>query len=195
MNIVCDGTSWTRDPDDYGSFKDSRSGQIIRTVKIGENVWMVDNLNYEVSGQSWCPENATDGCDEYGRLYNWMAAMGVGEQYEKTRLVYSDSLSHQGVCPEGWHIPAASEWKTLLKDIDNGGLGFRTKMLGYHKVWYRNGIDRVDEFIADAFPKYWSASQYSDSTAFHVDFVAGKLYGYNIPKAYGYPVRCVKNSD
>ncbi len=194
MNFVCEKGSWKRDPADYTTQKDPRSGQVFRSVKIGNHTWMADNLNYPVSEHSWCPNNISKNCDTYGRLYTWAVAMDVNLSYEKKTLSYSDSLSHQGICPDGWRIPATSEWKDLSQAL-NRDLGFSQTPAGYHHVWLRNGIDHAEEYIAsDTVSMYWSSSQANDSLAFL--FSISNKYNSQFPKAKkenGYSVRCIKD--
>ncbi|MBR2898938.1 MAG: fibrobacter succinogenes major paralogous domain-containing protein [Fibrobacter sp.] len=79
--------------------KDPRDGKIYRTVKIGKQVWMAENLNYK-AGDSYCYEDNPAKCQKYGRLYTWNAA------YE--------------ACPMGWHLPSKDEYRMLFKTV--GGI-------------------------------------------------------------------------
>jgi len=110
-----------------GTLTDTRDGKVYKTVKIGEQVWMAENLNYEAEG-SKCYYNEPDYCKKYGRLYNWNTA--------KT------------ACPSGWHLPDTTEWQTL---VDFAGGRIAGKYLKATNGWNENG-NGEDKFGFSALP-------------------------------------------
>ena len=74
------------------TFTDPRDGKTYKTVTIGSQIWMAENLNFE-SPDSWCYADSASYGVTYGRLYTWEEA--------------------RKVAPPGWHLPSDEEWKTL----------------------------------------------------------------------------------
>ena len=98
---------------EYGLLTDGRDGQTYKTVKIGEQVWMAENLNYEVENQSSCQFNLPEECLKYGRYYSWAGAVGKSEEECGRGKECGLTGIVRGVCPEGWHLPDTSEWRSL----------------------------------------------------------------------------------
>lgn len=106
------------------TLKDSRDGKIYKTVQIGSQTWMAENLNYADSitavglkDRSWCFGNKQDSCEKYGRLYTWAAAMDSAGNFS-TEAVSHNKIRYRGICPEGWHIPTETEWMALIIYVD-----------------------------------------------------------------------------
>ena len=114
---------------DYGTMTDERDYKVYRTVKIGNQVWMAENLNYSDSsttpslkGKSWCYNREPKNCDVTGRLYTWAAAIDsvkLANDADNPLDCGSDKIcglsdTVQGICPPGWHLPSYAEWDTLV---------------------------------------------------------------------------------
>ena len=168
----------TEDNCEYGSLTDSRDGQTYRTVKIGGQVWMAENLNYAYTGvpyrfyeeyfdetytsdsTSWCYDNDPANCAKYGRLYTWAAAMdsvgtwsanGKGCGDGKTCSVASAGSATlvRGVCPKGWHLPSYDEWEALFTAV--GGSSTAGSKLKSATGWAWNDHDDISGNGTDAF--------------------------------------------
>jgi uncharacterized protein (TIGR02145 family) len=77
-----------------GTFTDSRDEKDYKTVKIGTQTWMAENLSYKASSDCWAYINDESFVSIYGYLYSWEAA--------------------KAACPSGWHLPSDEEWSTLI---------------------------------------------------------------------------------
>lgn len=164
----------------FGIFADSRDGKKYKTVKIGNQTWMAENLNYSTSSGSWCYDNSSSNCSQYGRLYDWETA--------------------KRVAPYGWHLPSKSEWETLLRNCGGEGANAYNQMIlggssGFNALFggCRYGSDDFDG--VGGYADFWSSSEYSRDYAWSCG-VGGngeraRLYGYS--KGSGYSVRCVKD--
>ena len=103
----CVTTKYLNPDIEYGEYLDVRDSQVYRTVQIGEQVWMAQNLNYKNDNQSFCFDSDTLYCKEKGRLYTWENALKV--------------------CPEGWHLPDSSEYNALIDFVEKNNNGLPTK--------------------------------------------------------------------
>jgi uncharacterized protein (TIGR02145 family) len=109
-----------------GTLVDARDGITYKTVVIGTQTWMAENLSYRIEN-SFCYENNVDNCNKYGRLYTLDSAIYV--------------------CPNGWHLPTMTEWQTL-SSLD--GASVAGKNLKTTTGWNKNG--GVDIYGFSALP-------------------------------------------
>jgi len=124
-----------------------------RTVTIGTQTWMAENLNCNING-SKCYNNNEDYCDTYGRLYDWATAMDLPSSCNSSSCA-SIGTKHRGVCPSGWHIPSYAEWETLT--IAVGGSSTAGTKLKATNGWNWNDYDGVsgngtDDYDFSALP-------------------------------------------
>jgi len=82
------------------TFTDARDGKVYKTVTIGTQTWMAENLNYK-TGNSWYYADSPINSKTFGLLYDWQTA--------------------QSVCPTGWHLPSKSEFDVLLAFVGGSG--------------------------------------------------------------------------
>lgn len=102
----------------YGILEDTRDGKTYKTIVIGEQTWMAQNLNYDLDDnrRQCCYRNQDDLCSRFGKLYTWAGAM----DYDKNRCqdaAYCTLASHQGICPDGWRVPVVEDWDTLWMNV------------------------------------------------------------------------------
>jgi uncharacterized protein (TIGR02145 family) len=173
------------------------AGKAYKTVAIGDQCWLRDNLDVGamIAGgvepsdndliEKYCYNDDTANCEQYGGLYTW-----------KEMMNYAPLSGGQGICPNGWHIPSDDDWKVLegFADSMNGAgdatwdnILFRGYDAGKHLKsllgWYGNGNgDNLYDF--KAFPggswrvnygfrawgeeaRFWSSTHDPGQNAFH----------------------------
>lgn len=190
-------------------------GNEYKTVKIGNQTWMAENLRTTkyrngdsipnvTSNSDW--ENLTSGAysdfdntvnSVYGKLYNWYAV--------------SES---RNIAPVGWHVPTDDEWQTLITFLGgDGAVGGKMKETGtMHWLSPNTGATNESGFTAlpaglrlgydgtfivlGSLCDFWSSTPF-ENTSYAWDFrLAYNSTGYhraNIDKRYGFSIRCVKD--
>jgi len=170
-----------------GSFTDARDGKTYKTVKLDNQTWMAENLNYDAKN-SKCYDNKPDNCTKYGRLYDWETA--------------------KKACPAGWHLPSDEEWDTFTRDDKIAGKRLKAK-----SGWNNNG-NGTDDYGFSALPGgfsysnggdsyvgdngyWWSASEYNSDFAYYRQMDDNNedvnYYLVNPNKSNLYSVRCVQD--
>lgn len=198
-----------------GSFVDERDNQTYNWVRIGEQVWMSENLNVEkfrngdiiphakteeewkkarASKQpAWCYyDNEPANGEKYGKLYNWYAV--------------NDS---RGLTPAGWHIPSDAEWTQLIEYLEGkNGAGKKMKSTN---GWKDNGNGTNEcNFLGlpcgirsyfgsfNYFGNYaywWSSTESNTDFAYtrSLYFESADVFRGSLGKGSGFSVRCLKD--
>ena len=160
--------------------------------KQGSLVWMTQNLDLNVSRGDYCLEgkviNPVGDCSQYGRLYDWAAAMKVSEDYNTSQ--YTNFSAKQGICPEGWRLPTQSELEgTAILNAQKAGVWNATSLLN-------------DKFDHNGLRDYFWAI---DQDYFHVNYKYHKAWAGVLLetattltkevhiKTIGMSVRCVRD--
>ena len=144
-------------------FIDERDGEYYRTVKIGKQHWMAQDLNYIL--KETCIRNlplASEG--RSGQNYTWAAAvdsLGLFSDDAKECGVFTDcELDNpiRGLCPKGWHLPDSTEWAELFDFVkkDNGGKGSLPSLRVNH-YWEADSLESpsTDRYWLSIAPTGW----------------------------------------
>lgn len=177
-----------------GTFTDSRDGKNYKTVKIGTQTWMAENLAYKTSSGCWAYDNKEGNVATYGYLYDWKTA--------------------KNVCPTGWHLPSDAEW-TQLTDYLGGEkvAGGKLKETGTaHWKSSNNGTTNETGFTAlpggscfssgaffaiGGYGYWWSATEATEAgTAWFrtmFDYANDVARDYGFGEEMGLSVRCLRD--
>jgi len=146
----------------YGEILDKRDNQVYKTIKIGEQVWMAQNLNYADSvatpsllGGNWCYDNDEENCHKAGRLYTWNATVDsinyLAKPFDPSKCEYIDGVCEfpgkdQGICPPGWRVPDTTDFRMLYNSANRDQVAIKTQ-----QGWC-NSSNGTDELGFSAIP-------------------------------------------
>jgi len=176
------------------TFTDPRDGKKYKSVEIGSQTWMAQNLDYhgEDGFLGLCygdqPRNKIkkpENCQKYGRLYNWNEAMKA--------------------CPSGWHLPSKAEWDALVDlvgGVEVAGKKLRAKTLdnstddyGFSALMGGSGHSSFGFYNVGNYGYWWSATELNANNAYYrlmyydIDSVSRNYHD----KSSLYSVRCVQD--
>ena len=202
----------------YESLTDA-DGNIYRTVQIGTQTWMAENLrttkyrngttisngtdnvtwqNNSFSGAYCSYNNNTANDCPYGKLYNWHAVNNTNQ-----------------LCPTGWHVPTDSDWTNLITFLGGESLsGGKMKSTGI-QFWespnlsatnstgwsglpggFRNTIGTFNSSLnIGFFGLWWSSTPFGSSSVSYraLEYSTQNLPSFFTEKTVGCSVRCVKD--
>lgn len=185
MILVIYSTAWAQE-----CFTDTRDGKIYKTITIGNQTWMAENLAYKAKSGCWAYNNEGKNAALFGYLYTWETA--------------------KASCPKGWHLPDDAEWQQLIDYL--GGYDSAGGKLKSIINWkgFNNGATNSSGF--SAFPGgyrhyetlfkdiatggyWWSSTEFNDFVAWYW-FIFGSgpgIYSTNGSKFNALSVRCIKD--
>ncbi|MCX6239245.1 MAG: hypothetical protein NTY07_17080 [Bacteroidia bacterium] len=163
------------------TFTDTRDGKTYKTVKIGTQTWMAENLAYKAESECWAYNNDTSNVKTYGYLYEWGVA--------------------KNVCPSGWHLPSSDDTSTLTGTLKNSGkdlfeaftqddpAGFNSLYGGWYLIFSKNFVGLGNE------AGYWTTYQLMNGECLYLNVNSyKKTAGASITsRMFCYSVRCVQN--
>jgi uncharacterized protein (TIGR02145 family) len=204
-----------------GTFIDERDSHQYKWVKIGEQVWMSENLAYLPSINN--PKEGNETNPKYYVFYydgSNVAAAKSSAYYKTYGVLYNWEAALIG-CPNNWHLPTDEEWKTLERflgmsesDVNrlisrkSGNVGMQLKQ---NRDW--NSDSSIEESGFNAIPcgirdisetffgqykncQFWSSTPFAELTAFSrglLDITDG-INRFFSSRGYGYSVRCIRNN-
>jgi len=184
------------------NIKDSRDGKTYKTVKIGEQVWMAENLNYQPNtGNSWCYGEGGKVFigfdDKYNSIYATLSNAEIQANCAKYGRLYDMEIA-KTVCPAGWKLPSAADWEKFpqiaggksYKECGENGCdeGYKVvwegtgKKLKAKSGWNENK-NGTDDFGFSALP---SGYRFPDADVLYWD--VGKSGSWRMADGYGYSI-------
>ena len=198
-------------------------GNVYKTVTIGTQTWMAENLktskyndgniipnitdNFQWKNNTtgaWCYYNNEKTYNEkYGKLYNWY-------------VLFNNDNNNKNICPSGWHIPTSDNWHVLYNYLKNdslsGGLGEKMKSITNNE-WVTPNLGATNTSLFTGLPSgsrdgdgffgnigmgcyWWCAPKYSN------DFIKHQTLTYETNDLKeimynngntGFSVRCLKD--
>lgn len=183
-------------------------GNTYKTVLIGDQCWMAENLNtgtfvastatssnhsdLKNNGviEKYCFENDEANCGVYGGLYDWHEAMG-----------YTEEEGVRGICPEGWHLPTNLDWAELDSQFKYGDAGEHLKETGdagYGGLFAGDRHQRGEFYSQGSSGFWWSSTSYvyldvNEGYFRKICACNGWLEKDHFHKMTGLSVRCIKD--
>lgn len=168
------------------TFTDSRDSKTYKYVKIGDQYWMAEDLDYQ-GGTYYCYDDNSSNCTSYSVLY--------------------DSLAANSACPSGWHLPTDAEFRTLEKtigfsDADTMATGSRGDgsslkaggSTGFNVSLYPGYAASGGNYLGkDGYVYYWATKTYYRRFTTTDNMISRPSGGDGTAGSRRYCVRCLKN--
>ncbi len=189
-------------------------GNQYKTVKIGDQIWLRENLK-SLHYADGTPiervrvyDNNEENAEIYGRLYTWNVCMRG--QYSSVAI----PSGVQGVCPSGWHMPSDNEWYTLIKYLGGTAIAGGKMKEADTNHWENPNEGADNSSLLTVLPAgyissgasfykgydavFWTTAEYYGVDARYVFLdnttTRGVIYNEGV-KENNFSVRCIKNDN
>ncbi len=171
---------------EIGTFTDTRDGKVYKTVKIGNQTWMAENLAYKCNSGCWEHHSPWRGY-----LYTFDAA--------------------KIACPPGWHVASIADWNSLIAATggnDYAGKNLKSTVQGWNHTWKNLDAYKFNAYgcgardpatgninNVDARGLWWTSAEADNSNAWYFMIISddSAIKSMSNLKSGGLSVRCVKN--
>lgn len=183
--LICLGVIVNTQAQTKGTFEDPRDGKVYKTIEVGSQTWMAENLAYKFDDGCWTYNNDENHVAKYGRLYTYETAL-------------------KG-CPIDWHLPSKEEFESLIRYAGNSGIKAYNELIptgftGFNGVFggfYNKGFQYIGKI-----GHFWSSTPINNSSAYYMGITSiisdagictvDRVKNSN-NKKWGFSVRCVKD--
>ena len=195
-------------------FTDTRDGNTYKTVIINKMRVFAENLRYadsitnvNLKGQTKCYDFKEKNCSIGGRYYTWTAALDLNSQWQRNNAASLIGKPHQGICPDGWHIPTGEEWKAILASVEsaaqqmNGFSGWTaaTDDKGFSAIptgfYNYSSYSSTYFFYTGENAYFWSSTEANTGSASVWKVSTNGTSLDNGSKQTAYPVRCIETYE
>jgi uncharacterized protein (TIGR02145 family) len=214
---TCGATNVHNPSKTYGTMTDQQ-GNVYKTILIGAQEWMAENLKTTIYRNGNAIDNVTDNTQWAGLTTGAWASYNNDSQYDcpygKLYNWYAVANPHN-LCPSGWHVPTDVEWNTLIDYIGGAEIaGGKMKTTGLqYWITYNNNATNESGFsglpgglrfnngpydFIGSFGGWWSSTALSDSdlgSALSLNNGYENLFFVDViaPKQGGESVRCLRD--
>lgn len=121
--------------DKYATFVDSRNGReyyyilmeangkslkvMAENLNVGDMVWGFKDQKDDSKIERYCYDDDTTKCDRYGALYQWAEMMQLPSECNTKSCADQIKPNHQGICPDGWRLMTADDFKFIVNSNGN----------------------------------------------------------------------------
>ena len=169
LSSSSEASSSSQAPYSFSEMTDSRDNEVYKTLVTKDQEWLDENLRYK-SDKVVCHTNMLDMCDSSNWYYSWNEALSV--------------------CPEGWHLPDTTEWRTLVNMFSSLHSDTEVNSLGFDDVAHRSYSG--DGWGESAYDHYWAANE-DDTLAVQISLGTSYMSYGGQSKRFALSVRCVKD--